>query len=247
MRIAHPTTSGPTPPSPAEPLRALLVDHDEDSRKLYAESMKPGAWTVVEASDGRQALAKAIAERPDIIVTEAQLPGISGCDLCSLLRRDAETRSIPIVVVVGEASPLLIKRATDAGADVVLTRPCLPERLLGEATRLIARGRRLDAGATMVRPADAASPPLADGATRSERSLPRLTQSRAHQRRATTTPPTAPPAVVCPTCDRLLAYQRSHVGGVSARHQEQWDYFECPAGCGTFQYRVRTRKLKQLV
>lgn len=44
-------------------------------------------------------------------------------------------------------------------------------------------------------------------------------------------------------CDRELRYLRSHVGGVSIKHSEQWDHFVCPTGCGRFEYRVRTRRL----
>jgi len=43
-----------------------------------------------------------------------------------------------------------------------------------------------------------------------------------------------------------LKYLHSHIGGVSARHSEQWDYFECPGACGTFQYRERTRRLRKV-
>jgi hypothetical protein len=67
-----------------------------------------------------------------------------------------------------------------------------------------------------------------------------------HERHDTTAPPVTPPALICPQCDQLLAYQRSHIGGVSARHADQWDYYECPAGCGVFQYRERTRKLRRV-
>jgi hypothetical protein len=70
--------------------------------------------------------------------------------------------------------------------------------------------------------------------------------SRQFNRLNTTTPPQPVPALVCPACDQPLTYQRSHVGGVSERHQEQWDYYECPYGCGAFQYRQRTRKLRKL-
>ncbi len=52
--------------------------------------------------------------------------------------------------------------------------------------------------------------------------------------------------MTCPRCDRPLLYEKSHVGGVNARELEQWDYFECPQGCGTFQYRQRTRKLRRV-
>jgi hypothetical protein len=70
--------------------------------------------------------------------------------------------------------------------------------------------------------------------------------SRTLHRHDTTSPAIAPPSLICPQCDQPLAYQRSHVGGVSEKHPEQWDYFQCQAGCGTFQYRERTRKLRKV-
>ena len=79
----------------------------------------------------------------------------------------------------------------------------------------------------------------------SERSAPHRTAlSKAHQRFTTTAPPAEPPALTCPTCDRPLTYEQSHIGGVSDRHPEQWDDFTCST-CGTFQYRHRTRKLRR--
>src|SRR5262249_24596716 len=70
--------------------------------------------------------------------------------------------------------------------------------------------------------------------------------ARTHQRFETTTPAERPPGLICPQCDTPLTYQRSHIGGVSERHSEQWDYYECPEGCGTFQYRQRTRKIRKV-
>ena len=74
----------------------------------------------------------------------------------------------------------------------------------------------------------------------------RVPLSRTFNRHSTITPPSTPPALVCPSCDTPLTYQDSHIGGVSEQHREQWDYFECPAHCGRFQYRQRTRKLRKL-
>jgi hypothetical protein len=67
-------------------------------------------------------------------------------------------------------------------------------------------------------------------------------KSRVFARRSTSTPPTPPPNLRCPTCDAALTYNFSHLGGVSERFPEQWDYFTC-ADCGVFRYRHRTRKL----
>jgi hypothetical protein len=78
------------------------------------------------------------------------------------------------------------------------------------------------------------------------RATSRRIMSRTHRRGETDAPPAPPPALVCPDCDRALDYKSSQVGGVSARNAEQWDYFICSRGCGTFQYRQRTRKLRKV-
>jgi hypothetical protein len=67
-------------------------------------------------------------------------------------------------------------------------------------------------------------------------------KSRTFQRQFTANPPSQPPELYCPRCDKSLNYLTSHVGGVTADFPEQWDYLECTA-CGTYQYRHRTRKL----
>jgi two-component system cell cycle response regulator DivK len=226
---------------------ALVVDRDGDTRQMYAEVLRLGSWTVEEASDGREALAKAIARRPDVVITETRLPGINGYDLCGLLRRDAVTREIPIIVVTADAYPADMQHAQDAGADTVLSKPCLPEQLAREVARLIEKSRVLRSRQALVHERLASEVMRAKTLLSKARETKRQVLSRTHQRHDTTTPPITPPILVCPQCDQALAYKRSHVGGVSARHTEQWDYFECPTGCGSFQYRERTRKLRKVL
>jgi CheY-like chemotaxis protein len=225
---------------------ALLVDRDSDTRRMYAEYLRFGAWSVNEAADGRDALAKAIADRPDVIVTESRLPGINGFDLCSILKRDASTRAIPIVMVTGDAFAADLQRARSSGADVVLVKPCLPETLAGEMQRLVTQSHELRTRGLPGRVRAPDQPDTSESLTPRSRGTRRIAMSRAHLRGDTTMPPLAPPALICPACDHPLIYQRSHVGGVNSRHAEQWDYFECPQGCGTFQYRERTRKLRRV-
>jgi CheY-like chemotaxis protein len=212
---------------------------------MYAECMKLGAWDVEEAADGREALAKAIGRRPQVVVTEPRLPGISGYDLCSLLKRDSSTRAIPIVFVAGDGQNNDVELAHHSGADVVLTEPCRPETLLAEIRHLIRFSEVQSRSSGHERNSD----PVTRSGHLLERVKPngrRLTLSRAHRRHDTVSPPLKPPSLVCPSCDQSLVYQRSHIGGVSVRHPEQWDYYTCPAGCGTFQYRERTRRLRRV-
>jgi CheY-like chemotaxis protein len=213
----------------------LFVDQDDDNRTMYSQYMKAANWIVEEAADGREALAKALALRPDLIVTEIRLPGIDGFELCSLLRRDFATRAIPIVVVTGDAYKRDLELARTAGASSVLLKPCVPEAVLTEALRLLETSRE------PIVPAAAAAPRYTP-----PQEPPRRGLSRSHVRGETAAPPAAPPDLICPQCDRPLDYKSSQVGGVSARNAEQWDYFVCDRGCGTFQYRQRTRKLRKV-
>jgi CheY-like chemotaxis protein len=74
---------------------ALVADADAGSREMYVESMKLANWAVVEAIDGPQALAIALARRPDVIIADTHLPGISGRELCNLLRVDLDDARNP--------------------------------------------------------------------------------------------------------------------------------------------------------
>src|SRR3954468_260420 len=96
---------------------ALLVDRDRATRQIYAECLRQTGCDTDEADDGREALAKAIARHPDVVVTETRLPGIDGCALCELLRNDPTTRETAIVVVTGDEYERDIARARKAGAD----------------------------------------------------------------------------------------------------------------------------------
>jgi CheY-like chemotaxis protein len=214
---------------------------------MYAEALKFGRWSIEEAADGREALAKAITQHPNVIVTETRLPGINGYDLCGLLRRDAITREIPIVVVTADAFPDDVQHAHDVGADVVLVKPCLPETLATEVKRIFQMSRNIHAHGAIVHDRAVTQVARARVLVSQARETKRQVLSRMHVRHDTTTPPLAPPVLVCPQCDQPLVYKRSHVGGVSARHPEQWDYFECASGCGSFQYRERTRKLRKVL
>jgi CheY-like chemotaxis protein len=232
--------------SPAAP-RALLVDTDVDSRAMYAAFLNLALIRTEETADGREALAKALTWRPDVIVSNTSLPGLSGLELCRLVRRDPITASMPFIFVTAAASTADLERAANAGADVVLAKPCLPETLLHAIRKELQRARELRATSATIH----AKPP--EQLSRSKTLLERSDTDRrrnlrvSFQRMETTGPPMTPPKPRCPICDRYLEYEKSYVGGVNVNNLEQWDYYVC-AGCGTkLQYRHRTRKLRRVI
>ena len=208
----------------------LVVDGDTDNRELYRDSFTLEGWTVTEASDGREALVQALTSRPWVVVTELRLPLIDGVALCEILRKDRATEAVPILVVTSETRPVELARAERAGASAVLIKPSTPDVIVAEMRRLVQAA------------SDAAllPPPRTPPAPSGRRSL-----VKAHRRLSTTTPDQPPASLSCPICGQPLRYQETFIGGVSSRHPERWDYYDC-VRCGTFQYRHRTRKLRQL-
>lgn len=219
---------------PPHTIRIVIADADGDTRSLYRTLLAEQGWDVVEASDGRDALVKALSQRPALVLTETRLPFFDGFELCTVLRRDAVTRSVPILIVTAESRESELNRARDAGANAVLTKPIGVDVMMREIRRL------LEASGS----AGAARP--SGGEPDSQPAQQRATQAKAHLRVETTSPPAPPPTLFCPMCDGALRYQRSYVGGVNRRFAEQWDVYTCRASCGAFEYRHRTRKLRRI-
>jgi len=103
--------------------RVLIVDDDPATRLLYALNLGLEGLLVLEASDGRTALARARAELPDLVLTDVTMPGLDGFQLAEELRADRHTRHIPIIFLSGETSDGLEERAHELGALAFLTKP----------------------------------------------------------------------------------------------------------------------------
>jgi CheY-like chemotaxis protein len=232
-------THTPSLAAPSAPPRVLVADPDDDMRMFYRDSLKLVGFNVVEARDGRDALEKALVQQPTLVITGLRLPLVDGFALCEILRRDRTTANVPILVVTIETRPDELNRARKAGADAVLMKPTTREAILNEVRILIAGVSDQRLKATTLSPGKSST--LSDCAE----GRPHSPLSKSHARFTTMTPPDPPPDLTCPSCDRPLKYERSHIGGVSSRSPEQWDDYVCPA-CGTFEYRQRTRKLRRL-
>jgi two-component system chemotaxis response regulator CheY len=232
--------------SAAEPSHILIVEPDSDTRALYRHALESAGHSVAESPDGRDALVRALVRPPRLVITETQLPMVDGYALCEVLRVDQATRTLPILVVTSESRWDKIQLARSAGASAVLVKPVQLDLMLAEIARLLTATS--GACAETARRGGQTTPGVsseANDVSGPGRSSRRSTRSKSHARFDTMAPPSTPPALYCPSCDHLLTYQYSHVGGVSSRYPEQWDYFVCPGSCGPFEYRQRTRKLRQ--
>jgi two-component system, cell cycle response regulator DivK len=118
--------------------RVLLVEDDQDGRRMYADWLTGAGFDVQQAHNGLQALDRAFVVRPDIVVTDLNIPGIDGFELTRRLKQDQRTCEIPVLAVTGYAAFASDPgRALRAGCDAVLPKPCSPEELEIAIRRLI--------------------------------------------------------------------------------------------------------------
>jgi two-component system cell cycle response regulator DivK len=112
--------------------RVLIVNCFPDEREMYEEYLRYAGFDPVEACEPSEAFHTAIAVKPDVIVTDTALPRGTGdgLELIRRLRNDPRTRGIGIVVVSGYAFAQHQRQVEQAGADVFLPKPCLPQTLV---------------------------------------------------------------------------------------------------------------------
>ena len=122
-------------------IRVLIVEDDEDTRAMYAEFLT-GAFDVLQAADGAEALAQAREHHPDVIVTDMTLPRMDGFELVRRFRELAATSATPIVSLSGHSGRAHEERARKAGCDRVVQKPCLPDVLAETLLQLLAESRK---------------------------------------------------------------------------------------------------------
>jgi CheY-like chemotaxis protein len=115
----------------------LIVDDVKDNRTVYVLYLQISGFRVAEAENGEEALRQAETLLPDVIVMDLSLPVMDGWEATRRLKRDPRTKRIPIVVLTGHALPEYARTAREAGCDLVITKPCLPDQLLEAIRRIL--------------------------------------------------------------------------------------------------------------
>ena len=118
-------------------LRVLVVDDYPDAREMYAEYLQYSGFEVIEATNGAEALQRAIESMPDIILMDLSLPVMDGWEATRRLKADQRTAGIPVVALTGHALAGISDGAARAGCDAFVTKPCLPEDLVKEIRRAL--------------------------------------------------------------------------------------------------------------
>ena len=117
----------------------LVADDDRDTRELYRACLDTSGYRTAEAGTGSQAIVSAVELVPDVLVTDYVLPDVDGITVAQRLKGDARTARIRIVMVTGYMSPQLERRAAAAAIERLLAKPCLPQAMMREVARALAR------------------------------------------------------------------------------------------------------------
>lgn len=128
-------TGGAAGPARAIP-KVLLIDDDPTTRNLISHFLRKEDFLVEKAIDGSEGLAKAKSGRPDLIIVEASVPGTSGFELLSLLKREPETALIPTLLLSSLDEEETIVKGLQEGADYIL-KPFSPRVLVAKVKKIL--------------------------------------------------------------------------------------------------------------
>jgi CheY-like chemotaxis protein len=140
--MTHPEASRPV---------ILVADDDRDTRELYRAFFDTSGCRTAEAATGSQTIASAVSIVPDVLLADYVLPDIDGLAIARRLKGDPRTAAIRILMVTGYATPELERAAAAVGIERVLLKPALPQAVMREVSRTLARPphrkpQRLDPG-----------------------------------------------------------------------------------------------------
>jgi CheY-like chemotaxis protein len=116
-------------------MRLLLVDDDVDVAAMYEMQLSAHGFQVITAHSGKEALARAEEDAPDLIYLDLGLPEMHGFDVLQQLRSGPDTAQIPVVILTNFSEPELIERGRALGAYDYLVKAHTPPAALAEATR----------------------------------------------------------------------------------------------------------------
>jgi CheY-like chemotaxis protein len=122
----------------------LMVDDDDLGRRRMRAALEEQGWTVTEASDGRDALTKLNDARPDVIVLDLMMPGMDGFEFLEEMRRKAEWRDIPVVVVTAKELTDADRVRLNGGVERIIqktSRDDMLREVRGVLTKCVARQR----------------------------------------------------------------------------------------------------------
>jgi two-component system, cell cycle response regulator DivK len=119
----------------------LIVEDQDDLRQLYAEQLSMSGFDVIEAGNGQDAIDSTSLHFPDVVLMDLSLPIVDGWEATRRLKSDSRTSHIPVVALTAHDGSGELQRATRAGCDWFVPKPCPPDALIDELRRVLSTSR----------------------------------------------------------------------------------------------------------
>ena len=120
-------------------MRVLLIEDDPAFRKAVSDVLSLEGYSVLQAPSGKAGISTAQKEQPDLVLLDLVMPGMKGLEVCQVLKQDALTAHVPVIVLTGNDKDGQDIACLDMGADDYLTKPVKSERLLAHCRALLRR------------------------------------------------------------------------------------------------------------
>jgi len=125
--------------------KILVVEDEPDIRKLVNYNLAQERFKVLEAEDGEQGLKIVQRDKPDLVILDLMLPGLSGMELCKILRERSETERLPVLMLTAKAGEADRVVGLEMGADDYLTKPFSPRELVARVRAILRRAENAKA------------------------------------------------------------------------------------------------------
>ncbi|MFM7424827.1 MAG: response regulator transcription factor [Elainella sp.] len=115
----------------------LIVEDTPSERELLTHYLQQGGYRVIDAGSATEAFSKALAQIPDVIITDIVMPGMSGFELCRSLKRHPKTENVPILVCSSKDQAIDRIWGLKQGAALYITKPFTREQLIHAVQSLL--------------------------------------------------------------------------------------------------------------
>jgi two-component system, cell cycle response regulator DivK len=119
--------------------RILVIEDQKDNRQILRDLLTNADFEVIEAVNGEDGVAAAVAQRPDLILMDIQLPGLDGYEATRRIKADAALRAIPVIAVTSYGLAGDAEKARAAGCDDYISKPYSPRQLLAKVREYLSR------------------------------------------------------------------------------------------------------------
>ncbi len=121
--------------------KIMIVDDSKTVRQQINFALSHEGFEVIEAGNGAEAIGHTSSRLPDVVLMDLSMPVVDGWEATRRLKGDARTAHIPVVALTGHDGSGELQRATSAGCDWFVPKPCAPDALITEVRRVLAGTR----------------------------------------------------------------------------------------------------------